>query len=312
MDSKEEKHLRMADYYKGVFPRLLELANVERVITEHNVYQKPNYKIRELIAGLCEEILLPGSGMRGMENVARLLQKLKEGKKALLLMEHYSNFDLPMLIYLLGLDADGSGAGPELADRIVAIAGMKLNEDNPYIAAFAEGYARIVIYPSRSLAAIADEEERRKEEHRSRLINIASMRAFEQARNEGKAILVFPSGTRYRPGKPETKRGVREIDSYIKLSDIIMPISVNGNCLRITGEESDMTDDIVCHDRMIMAAGGIMEAEALREEAKLWGAANEPDVTDHKQITADYVMHILDVMHEENEAGRLDGLQEGA
>ena len=305
MDGNEEKHLTLAEYYKDLFPRLLELSNVDRVITEHNVYQRPNYKIREIVNGMCSEILLPGSGIRHIENAAQLLQKLKEGKKGLILMEHYSNFDLPMLIYFLSLDSDGSGVGAELAERIVAIAGMKLNEDNPYIAAFAEAYARIVIYPSRSLAAIADEEERRKEERRSRLINIASMRAFEQVRKEGNAVLVFPSGTRYRPGNPETKRGLREIDSYIKLSDIVMPISINGNCLRITGNEHEMTDDVVCHDRMIMTAGDIMDAEELREKAKEWCRENEPEETDHKQMTADFVMHILEVMHEENEVGRL-------
>lgn len=312
MDGNEEKHLTLAEYYKDLFPRLLELSSVDRVITEQNVYQAPNYRIRELVNGMCEEILLPGSGIRHAENAALLLQRLKEGKKALILMEHYSNFDLPMLIYLLSCDPDGSGAGPELADRIVAIAGMKLNEDNPYIAAYAEAYARIVIYPSRSLAAISDEEERRKEGHRSRLINIASMRAFERVRQEGNAVLVFPSGTRYRPGRPETKRGLREIDSYVKLSDIVMPISINGNCLRISGHESEMTDDLVYHDRLIMTAGEIVGAEELRERAKEWCAANEPWQADHKQATADYIMHILGAMHDENEVGRLEGLQEGA
>ena len=312
MDGKEEKHMTLAEYYKDLFPRLLELSHVDRVITEHNVYQKPNYKIRELVNGMCSEILLPGSGIRHIENAELLLQKLKEGKKALILMEHYSNFDLPMLIYLLSIDPDGSGAGPELAERIVAIAGMKLNEDNPYIAAYAEAYARIVIYPSRSLAAITDEEKRRNEEKRSRLINAASMRAFEQARKEGNAVLVFPSGMRYRPGRPETKRGLREIDSYIKLSDIIMPVSINGNCLRITGNEAEMTDDLVYHDRLIMSAGPIMDAGELREKAKEWCAQNEPQETDAKQMTADFVMHILEEMHEENEVGRLDGLQQEA
>ena len=38
-----------------------------------------------------------------------------------------------------------------------------------------------------------------------------------ELKKQGKIILVFPSGTRYRPGCPDTKRGLREIDSYLRL-----------------------------------------------------------------------------------------------
>lgn len=307
-EPQKKNGLTLAEYYKDLFPKLLEYSSVDRVITEHNVFQTPNYKIRELVNGMCCEVLLPGSGIKNFANAEAFLQQLKEGKKGLILMEHYSNFDLPILIYMLSSTCGETGR--ELSERIVAIAGMKLNEDNPYIAAFAEAYARIVIYPSRSLAAVADPEEHKKEEQRSRLINIASMRAFERVRQEGNAVLVFPSGTRYRPGHPETKRGVREIDSYIKLSDVVMPVSINGNCLRIPESKHEMTEDVVFHDRLIMTAGNICSAAALREEAKQWAAQAEPDQTDRKQITVDYVMHILENMHTENEKGRLDGLEE--
>ena len=44
------------------------------------------------------------------------------------------------------------------------MSGMKLNEENPYVSAFAEAYSRIIIYPSRSLAAIKDPEVYQREE----------------------------------------------------------------------------------------------------------------------------------------------------
>ena len=87
-----------------------------------------------------------------------------------------------------------------------------------------------------------------------------------------------------------------------------MPVSINGNCLRIPEEQHEMTDDIVCKDRVIMTAGKIYDSAGLREEAKVWAAEAEPDQTDRKQITVDYVMHILEEMHTENEKGRLEGL----
>jgi glycerol-3-phosphate O-acyltransferase len=196
-------------------------------------------------------------------------------------------------------------AGKELASRIIAIAGMKLNEDNPLVSAFAEAYTRIIIYPSRSLAAISDPEQYKAEEHRSRVINLASMRAMDKARKEGSAVLVFPSGTRYRPGKPETKRGVREIDSYIRLSDVMMLVSINGNCLRFSEDPHDMMNDVTYRDRIIMTASPVYDCTAFREEAKAWAGA---EVEDKKQLVVDYVMDRLERMHEENEKGRLDGI----
>jgi glycerol-3-phosphate O-acyltransferase len=179
---------------------------------------------------------------------------------------------------------------------------MKLNEDNPVVAAFAEAYTRIIIYPSRSLAGITDPETLKREEQRSRVINLASMRALDQVRKQGNAVLVFPSGTRYRPGKPETKRGVREIDSYIRLSDIMLLISINGNCLRFSDDPHDMLGDVLYRDRVIMTASPVIDCQAFREEAKAW--AND-EAADKKQVVVDYVMHRLEAMHEENEKGRL-------
>jgi glycerol-3-phosphate O-acyltransferase len=89
-------------------------------------------------------------------------------------------------------------------------------------------------------------------------------------RKEGNAVLVFPSGTRYRPGKPETKRGVREIDSYIRLSDVMLLVSINGNCLRFSDDPADMLGDICEPDRIVMTASPVIDCVAFREEARQW------------------------------------------
>jgi glycerol-3-phosphate O-acyltransferase len=286
--------------YKHFFPELKKLSRAQNVITEENVYQEANPGIRKIMESMCADNLLPNSEFRHTDHIAAFLEQVKSGKRGIILMEHYSNFDLPGFIYLL---ERSSPAGKELADRVVAIAGMKLNEENPYVSAFAEAYTRVIIYPSRSLAAIKDPVEFEKEEHRSRVINLASMRALDKARKEGKVALVFPSGTRYRPGKPETKRGVREIDSYIRLSDVMLLVSINGSCLRFPDDPSDMLGDVTCEDRIIMTASPAYDCKAFRDEAiaKYTGAEE-----DKKQIVVDYVMEKLEVMHEENEKGRLD------
>jgi hypothetical protein len=289
----------LAVKYRHLFPELKRLSRAENVITEENVYQPANTEIRKIMDGMCEDNLLPNSEFRHLANAEDFLAKIKAGKRGIILMEHYSNFDLPGIMYLL----DHAGpSGAELARRIIAIAGMKLNEENPYVAAFAEAYSRIVIYPSRSLAAIADPEQFKAEETRSRKINMASMRTLDRVRKEGNAVLVFPSGTRFRPGKPETKKGVREIDSYIRLSDVMMLVSINGNCLRFSEDPKDMMGDVTFRDRIIMTASPVYDCTAFREEALKWAGT---DVEDKKQIVVDYVMNRLDIMHEENEKGRL-------
>ena len=285
--------------YKHIFPELQKLSRAQNVITEENVLQEANAGIRAILDRMAGELMLPTSEFRGTDHAADFLTKIKEGKRGIILMEHYSNFDLPALMYLL----ERSGpAGKELASRIIAIAGMKLNEDNPVVSAFAEAYSRIVIYPSRSLAAITDPEKFKEEEKRSRIINLASMRALDRVRKGGNAVLVFPSGTRFRPGKPETKRGVREIDSYIRLSEVMLLISINGNCLRFSEDPHDMLGDIVKQDRLVMTASPVMECEAFRAEARAWAGES---ALDKKQLVVDYVMKRLEDMHEVNEKGRL-------
>ena len=285
--------------YKHLFPELKRLSRAQNVITEENVYQEANKEIRVYLDQMCADNMLPTSEFRHIDHAAEFLAKIKEGKRGIILMEHYSNFDLPGLMYLLS--REGS-VGKELAEHIVAIAGMKLNEENPYVSAFAEAYSRIIIYPSRSLCSITDPEKFKEEEKRSRVINLASMRALDRVRKQGNAVLVFPSGTRYRPGKPETKQGVREIDSYIRLSDVMLLVSINGTCLTFSDDPADMLGDILRTDRIVMTASPVIDCNEFRAEARSWAG---DDVEDKKQMVVDYVMKRLEDMHEENEKGRI-------
>lgn len=290
----------LAGKYGYLFPELKRLSRAQNVITEENVLQPANEGIRKHMDAMCGAHMLPGSEFRGLDHAAQFLEAIKSGKRGIILMEHYSNFDLPGLMWLLERSGE---VGKELASRTIAMAGMKLNEENPYVSAFAEAYSRIIIYPSRSLAAITDPEQYKIEDKRSRVINLASMRALDRVRKEGQAVLVFPSGTRFRPGKPETKKGVREIDSYIRLSDVMMLISINGSCLRFSEDPKDMLNDVLFEDKVFMTASPVYQCDSFREEARAWaGEAAE----DKKQVVVDYVMYRLEKMHEENEKGRLD------
>ena len=131
----------LAGKYGYLFPELERLSRAQNVITEENVLQPANEGIRKHMDAMCGEHMLPGSEFRGLEHAAQFLEAIQSGKRGIILMEHYSNFDLPGLMWLL----ERSGpVGKELASRIIAMSGMKLNEENPYVSAFAEAYSRII------------------------------------------------------------------------------------------------------------------------------------------------------------------------
>ena len=284
----------LKEKYGYMFADLAKFGKAASVIDETNVYQEANEFTRPLLNKMLEENLLPGSQIKGLENFKDFLAQIKSGKRGLILMEHYSNMDLPAIIYLL--DRDGGEEGKELSKKIVAIAGMKLNEENPMVRSWAEAFTRVVIYPSRSLASLS-EEEREAEEAKSRKINMASMRAMDKCKREGKPILVFPAGTRYRPGNPETKKGVREIDSYLRMFDIMVFVSVNGNCLRISADNpSDMLADQVHPDTVILSASPVVECKKFRNDIL---ATLEDYEGDKKLVVVDKVMEELNKLHEQ-------------
>ncbi len=155
----------------------------------------------------------------------------------------------------------------------------------------------MVIYPSRSIdeltTKIADPEERIAETMKANAINQASMKELARLRSDGKLILVFPAGTRFRPWDPASKRGVREIDSYIRSFDYMSFVSINGNILRLD-PEGKMLEDVLCKDRVVIDISEPRSCIQFREAVK----ALVPEGEDKKQAVANAVMAELDTMHE--------------
>ncbi|MDR2052933.1 MAG: 1-acyl-sn-glycerol-3-phosphate acyltransferase [Treponema sp.] len=289
--------LSLRESYGHFFSQLSRLSRAPAKIDESNVYEEGNPSIRKMIDAMLEENLLSGSRLEGREHFADFLKQTMSGKRGLLLSEHYSNLDLPVIFYLL--EHDDGDFGKEITRRIVAISGLKLNEDDPLVRAYTEAFTRIVIYPSRSLAKVTDPEEIK----RGKKINMAAMRALSTARRDKQIIAVFPSGTRYRPGKPETKRGVREIDSYLRIFDIMILVSINGSCLRLSPDNPEnMLADQVFHDKVIVASSPVMECRAFRNS--ILETIDPSSNVDPKQATVDRVMELLEEQHVKYEAVR--------
>lgn len=261
-------------------------------VTGENVFQEGNNELQDVMNSILAEVVKPGSGIIGEEHLFELLEKVKAGKKCLILPEHYSNFDYPLIIKLF---KDLGEKGKELAKSCVAMAGIKLSETHPMISMMNSAYDTITVYPGRSLQSITNPEILETETKKARLINLASMRLMEELRSAGRVVVVFPTGTRYRPGKPETKTALREIDSYIRNSDYMLLLSINGNCLEIS-ESGDMTKDVVKEDKIVLQASEVIDCKAFRENIM----ANLTDDDDKKQSIVDEIMLRLETMHNQN------------
>ena len=270
-------------------------AKVATVITKDNVYQEGDANIIPILDKMAGSLMLPGSGVDGMDNLEDLLAKAESGKSCLLLLEHYSNMDLTIFSLLV---RRAGGRGVDIADALIAIAGAKLNEDSPVVAAFASAYTRIVIYPSGYLKGLPPEK-KREEIPRSLSINRAAMKALEEKKTQGRLVLVFPSGTRYRPWDPATKKGVREIDSYIKSFDYMCCVALNGEILHV--QRTDMMNDAVSQDIVRVTAGPIIPCDEFRRKAR---EGAEAAGCDKKQAVADAIMTELDVLHVDAEKKR--------
>lgn len=297
--------LTLREKYGSVFTEIMKLSKAAAKIDETKVYEEANVETRKYMYKLLDDNFKSDSGLGNIENFKAFYDAVtKEGKSGLILMEHYTNLDLPAILYLL--EKEGEPWAKDLSSRIVAVAGMKLNEASPAVRAFTEGFTRVVIYPTRSLNALEEkkvsEEELKEEEQRARKINFAAMRAMDGCKKRGQVILVFPSGTRYRPGKPETKRGLREIDSYLRLFDCMILVSINGNALRINPESpDDMLSDICEPDTVTLTASPVINCKQFRNEVLAKVPADDPDP---KQKTIDHVMEVLDEIHNEVEMKR--------
>jgi glycerol-3-phosphate O-acyltransferase len=287
--------------YRDDIIKMVQLSKLSHEVDEESVLQLGNKEILPYIEAIVEKHLLPGSRVLHPERIERLLAMAEKGESCLILPEHYSNFDLPCFIYLLKKAGD---AGRRLADAIVAVAGIKLNETNPVVLAFTEAYTRVVIYPSRSLEIIRERfmepREMLDEILKGTSINRAATKTINKIKKEGSVILVFPAGTRYRPWDPSTKKGVREIDSYLKTFDHMMLVSINGNILRIN-PEGEMDEDLIADDKVLFDLSEPIDCKEFRKEVK--EGLNFGD--DTKQMIVDEVMRRLDAMHDAVEATRL-------
>lgn len=256
-------------------------------ITPANVFQEGIRHNYNLFIELVDRLMLPGSRVEGAEHLTKALSLIEQKKSILFLMKHVGNFDVPCFYSLLSREGTSY---QDILDRIVFIAGRKLNEDSMFVKTYTEIFSRLVIVPNREIPQETPGGSPEQKSHReavikeASLINRAALRMMIQLKKEGRIIVLFPMGGRPKPWLKE--KGVKETTSYMKLFDYVNFIEMKGNLMPVG---KDMTEESPQRDKIVFSISEPVLTETYLEESrKLFGMQTEE--TDFDQFNVDRVM----------------------
>ncbi len=245
--------------------------NQDKKITTDNIFQPTKKENRKLFKGLVDKLLLDGSEIVGAENLKKFYDGFKSGKSSLIMSEHKSNFDVPVIYTMMN---NHSELFSEIFEKIVFIAGRKLNEEAEIVRIITSMFHRIVIIP------------KGEEIDNAVSINMTAQRIIRKLKQNGKIIFLFPTGTREREWLPETTKGIRETYNYITSFDNVVLMNIKGNNLIPSNESDGMLKAILVKDKIIFSFSKIYNT---KEVINTFKDALENSV-DKKQFLVDKVM----------------------
>jgi len=235
-------------------------------IAPDNVFQEGIRHNYDLFMELVNQLMVPGSCVKGVNHLLKTQSLVKQGNSTLFLMKHAGNFDVPCFYALL------SREGPQyqpILDRLVFIAGRKLNEDSLMVKTFTEIFSRIVIVPNREIPPKIHRETPAQKAYRetavreAALINRAALRTMIRLKKQGRIIALFPMGGRPKPWLME--KGVRETTSYMRLFDYVHLVKMEGNLLPVGNK---MKDETPKQDKIVFVISEPVPAQAYLEESR--------------------------------------------
>lgn len=256
-------------------------------ITPENVFQEGIRHNYALFIELVDRLMLPGSGVNGAKHLMKARDFIKRKETVLLLMKHAGNFDVPCFYSLLSKEGTPYH---DILDRIVFIAGRKLNEESAMVKTFTEIFSRIVIVPNREIPRRTAEETTEQKIYREAFlqeasrINRAALRKMMQLKKEGRIIALFPLGGRPLPLLEE--KGVKETTSYMKFFDYAYFIEMHGNLIPV-GDRMDA--EIPRRDRIIFNISKPVSTAAYLEESRNL-FEKQTETSDFDQFNVDRVM----------------------
>ncbi len=227
-------------------PRIAEILknSIYSQDISEEVFQPCNKRNQEIVMSIISELLYENSTIVNSEHLHILAGYVAEGKSCLLLPEHYSNFDYPGLFYLSQKDP----LLKESFEKLICMAASKLNTESKVVLGFSEAFNRIMIYPARLKQQ--NEGQDIEEQKKLSIINQRALRVMLEYKQQGHMILMFPSGTRYRPGNPNTQKALTQVASFIKRFDYFCFIGISGNLLAVS-PNNKMECDLICRDTMV-------------------------------------------------------------
>jgi len=232
----------------------------DRVVTQDNVYQPAVTAGRDELEEFQSRLLLPGSRVEGLPHLDACLELLGQGRTVLFLADHRGNLDVPAFSALLRRE----GAPYEqILERLIYIAGRKLNESSDFIKMFTEKYARLVIVPKRDFPKRPPEETpeqtaaRAVFEEEAARINRAAFRNLVRLKKAGHIFVLFPLGGRWKPDQDNIP--VAETTSYIRSFDAAFLVSMEGNTLPV---RERMEEERPIQERVLFRVGPPLESKA--------------------------------------------------
>jgi hypothetical protein len=236
-----------------VFARELEslqrrgLATPAPPVTPESVVRFADRARRPEVLAICRRLLLPGSGLRGIEHLKQLAALAEQGKSCLLCLNHRSTLDVPTLCVLLEDHSD-----PSLFDRIIWISGRKLEEDVGMTSPLVQSVNRVVVTPNTWFTAERSEEEQRQ----GRLVNMAAERAVADLRGQGWVFALFPAGTRTRLDDPSTRKAIEQVHGYLDLFDYLLLGHIHG-CTMPVSRDYDLSRESPRLDKVEFSFGPV-------------------------------------------------------
>ena len=273
MDRELEKKI-LSDFHKTVeIMKKNSDPNHNAVITPENIFQPAYMKNREIFKKFLDTLILDGSGIDEADNLLKFYNEFKAGKSCLILSEHKSNFDVPVFFAVMYDEGD---IFKEIFEKIVFVAGRKLNEEEFFVKSMAEQFHRVIVVPKTETS-----------DPMALKINFATQK-FIKENKSNYIFLVFPTGTRSKPWEPDTYKPLREVYNYIKSFDVVIFMSIDGNCLPPLPKK--MSEEIPRKDVIRLIFSEPYDTKKLIKEKKLeWEKTNNSK--EFKEFFMDFIMY---------------------
>lgn len=151
----------------------------------------------------------------GADNLKSAREISKKGGKLILMANHLSNADAPVVALALKI------AGfADLSDKLVFLLGRRLVE-NKVIRWGIDAYSHIVVWPP---TMIPRTEEEKKRAYATTKLSLAAARGAQEA---GRILVIFPEGTRSR--QHQLAKGTPAIANYLERDDTyVVPVGISG------------------------------------------------------------------------------------